>query len=248
MREKRQLEEERNRLQLDVKDMEVELKAYKVLLKEQRAAVELVYSVIDRAPQDSAGFALEPHMNADGFPVISKIDPLGSAAMSLEVHVGDIITLVDGHSVQDRHIDDVIKSLEGPIGSHVIIQARHPAGDQAPYVVSLARGAQNHSLCTPGSEDDDVNTNCRSAEDRKAARERSTFVMKMAEKALRYVCHLAYENSQVACEKETSQLVSLTFIYYTSVVALRSIAYLREWVFSRMRKMAEGDRVAVANE
>ena len=197
VRDVRRLEDERSQLQLDLHDMEDELKDYKVLLQEQQVAAELVYSVLDRVPQDSVGFTLEPEPNPEGFPVISKIDKFGSAAMSLEVHVGDVMMLVDGMSVHGRQIRDVVKSLEGPIGTHVIVQARHPDGDQEPYVVSLARGAQNHSLCISRSEDDDFVTNSLSAEDEKAVRSRSSYVMGMAEKALRYVCQMAYEHSQV---------------------------------------------------
>ena len=130
--------------------------AFRVLMHHQKSAAELVHSVLDRVPQDTVGIALAPQLNSDGFPVIIMIDQYGSAAMSLEVHVGDVLVIVDGVSTFECPVADVRKLLEGPIGTHVIIQARHPNEDADPYVVSLARGAQNYSLSTsrPGDQSD----------------------------------------------------------------------------------------------
>ena len=235
IKEVKRLGEKVTSIQVALEDKQAEVSDFKVLLEHQKQAADLVYSMLGQVPQDSVGVTLDSNLTADGFPVVSKIDQYGSAAMSLEMRLGDLIQAVDGIPAQGRPVSDIVQILEGPIGSHVIIQARHP-DDYTSFVVSLARGAQNHSISK--SRHDYVNvennflgpspmptlssgdrhslitvdgkmitsseaTNAildgdkRYFEKGKAMLElHHAYLMVMAERALRNVCHAAYEHTQ----------------------------------------------------
>jgi len=175
-----------------LEDTRQDLRDMQALLTHQKIAANVVHSMLDQVPDGSVGIAIEGVLNSEGFPVVSSVSQYSSAAMSLEVQKGDVITIVDGVSVHGCKVSEVLQRLRGAIGTHVILQGYHPDSNEAPYVVSLSRGAQNHSLSTsrPGENYDAV-----VKEDETLARNRTAYVMSVAKQALQSVCLLAFQHS-----------------------------------------------------
>src|SRR3954471_2668701 len=61
--------------------------------------------------------------------VVTPID--GSPAFKAGVLAGDIITKVNGESVEGLRLPDVIKKIAGPLGSEVKLFVKHVTGDEA---------------------------------------------------------------------------------------------------------------------
>ena len=175
-----------------LEDTQQHVRDMKALLRHQKIAAEVVHSVLDSMPEGSVGISLEAALNSDEFPVVRSVSPYSSAAMSLEIEVGDVLTNVDGVSLHGRKVSEVLEGLRGAIGTHVIVQGTHPDGNKTSYVVSLSRGAQNHSLSMsrPGENYDAV-----AAKDVPSAHRNKTFVMNVANMAMQTVCLLAFQHS-----------------------------------------------------
>jgi carboxyl-terminal processing protease len=60
--------------------------------------------------------------------VVTPID--GSPAFKAGVEAGDIILKVNGDSVENLHLTDLIKKIGGPLGTQVSLTARHTTGEE----------------------------------------------------------------------------------------------------------------------
>lgn len=69
------------------------------------------------APEDGGG----------GVVVVAPLD--GTPAKRAGIKGGDVITHVDGHSILDKPLRDVVADLRGPVGSHVVLTIKRSSRD-----------------------------------------------------------------------------------------------------------------------
>jgi carboxyl-terminal processing protease len=77
----------------------------------------------------------------DGF--VSIVQPMeGTPAMKAGLHSGDKIVAVDGESIKDKSIEDVVDILRGEVGTDVTITIIRQ-GNNVPFDVTITRGIIN---------------------------------------------------------------------------------------------------------
>jgi carboxyl-terminal processing protease len=76
------------------------------------------------------GVGIQLNQTDDGkIEVVTPID--GSPAFKAGVMAGDIITKVNGESVEGQRLPEVIKRISGKLGSEVTLHVRHATGEEA---------------------------------------------------------------------------------------------------------------------
>ena len=82
------------------------------------------------------GVGIQLDQKEDGsIEVVTPVD--GSPAFKAGIEAGDIITKVNGTSIENQRLPDVIKRIAGPLGSTVTLDVRHVTGDTA--TISMKR-------------------------------------------------------------------------------------------------------------
>src|SRR5688572_3533016 len=110
----------------------------------------------DRMLENSfRGVGIQLDQRPEGGPieVVTPID--GSPAFRAGVQAGDIITKVNGESVEGQRLPDVVKKIAGKVGTDVRLTVRHTSGEEVELtmtreeiVVPTIKGFQR----TPGNE------------------------------------------------------------------------------------------------
>lgn len=91
------------------------------------------YDMRVRLEKEVLGVGIELHQTANGEYVITQVDDSGTAAASGAVKVGDRLLEVDGKSVSNQSLNEVMAMIHGKNGSSVALTLRHfDPKDQAP--------------------------------------------------------------------------------------------------------------------
>lgn len=81
------------------------------------------------------GIQISAPEEGGGVVVVSPLD--GTPAKRAGLRSGDLITHVDGHSIMDKPLREIVAELRGPVGSSVVLTVRREAGE--PFDVPLVR-------------------------------------------------------------------------------------------------------------
>lgn len=81
------------------------------------------------------GVGIQLNQLPDGkIEVVTPID--GSPAFKAGVQAGDIILKVNGESIDNVRLEEVIKKISGKLGSNVTLRVKHATGDEAELVMT----------------------------------------------------------------------------------------------------------------
>jgi carboxyl-terminal processing protease len=107
----------------------------------------------DETKGEFAGLGVDVTVDNGFLKVISRID--GSPAAKAGIKAGDLITALDGKTVQGRSLDDLFEQLRGPPNSKITLTVKREGVDQ-PFQVPMRRAIVHVEVVTQRLEPDKI--------------------------------------------------------------------------------------------